>query len=103
MHSNRLFFIIPRMEELGIERSDNQVFFGHLYGMCDFISHSLGASGYGIIKAIPYGPLEEVIPYLTRRANENRGIFDKVKKEKRLLRTELFRRLKKGQLIYRVK
>ena len=69
--------------------------------MCDFISYSLGASGYGIIKAIPYGPLDDVIPYLTRRANENRGIFDKVKKEKRLLKTEFMRRLRKGQFFYK--
>jgi proline dehydrogenase len=59
------------------------------------------AAGFGIIKAIPYGPLDEVLPYLTRRAQENRGIFDKVKKEKRLLTTELLRRLKKGQILYK--
>jgi len=40
---------------------------------------------------MPYGPVEEVLPYLSRRVTENHGIL-KVKKEKRLLRKELLRR-----------
>lgn len=68
---------------------------------CDFNYYFfLGASEYPVIKYLPYGPLQEVLPYLVRRSQENRGIFDKVKKEKRLLEQELIRRLKKGQFIY---
>jgi proline dehydrogenase len=52
-----------------------------------------GGSGYLVYKNVPYGPVEEVLPYLSRRANENRGIFDKVNKEKRLLASEIKRRL----------
>ena len=41
---------------------------------------------------MPYGPVEEVLPYLSRRVTENEGILTKVKKEKRLMRKELMRR-----------
>jgi len=42
---------------------------------------------------MPYGPVEEVLPYLSRRVTENQGIMNKTKKEKRLLRKEMMRRL----------
>jgi proline dehydrogenase len=60
-----------------------------------FAYHQKGGSGYSVFKYVPYGPLEEVLPYLSRRAIENgKGVFEKVEKEKRLVLTELKRRLK---------
>lgn len=45
--------------------------------------------------------MHEVLPYLSRRAQENKGVLQKIKKEKRLLRSEIARRLFTGKLFYK--
>ena len=43
------------------------------------------------------------MPYLARRAQENKGVLKKIKKEKELLFAELSRRITTGKLFYKPK
>ncbi|XP_043851482.1 hydroxyproline dehydrogenase [Dromiciops gliroides] len=82
---------VKRMSDLGIP-PDGAVCFGQLLGMCDHVSLALGQAGYAIYKSIPYGSLDEVIPYLLRRAQENRSVLQGARREQGLLSQELLRR-----------
>ncbi|XP_015273732.1 PREDICTED: probable proline dehydrogenase 2 [Gekko japonicus] len=84
---------VRRIEEMDINKNDGPVSFGQLLGMCDHISLPLGHAGYAVYKSIPYGSVEEVIPYLIRRAHENRSVLQGIREERDLLRSELWRRI----------
>ncbi|XP_060104986.1 proline dehydrogenase 1, mitochondrial [Heteronotia binoei] len=93
-------FTIHRMAELGIHPSENKISFGQLLGMCDQITFPLGQAGFPVYKYVPYGAVNEVLPYLSRRAQENRGFMTRAKQEQHLLWAELKRRLFSGTLFY---
>jgi len=44
-------------------------------------------------KYVPFGEVEQVIPYLVRRAQENSSVLGGVEKEKKMVAAEVRRRL----------
>eukprot|EP01083_Nonionella_stella_P072487 195524_1 len=69
------------------------VHFAQLYGMCDHLTYPLGKNRYSVFKYLPYGPIDEVMPYLLRRAEENSDVLGNTGKEIYLLKKELRRRM----------
>ena len=54
---------------------------------------SLAHDGYLVYKLLPYGVVREVVPYLARRAQENRGAMKSAQIERELLGKEIRQRL----------
>mmetsp|Transcript_5158 Transcript_5158/g.12386 ORF Transcript_5158/g.12386 Transcript_5158/m.12386 type:complete len:584 (-) Transcript_5158:277-2028(-) len=79
---------VQRMHELGLGAQD-AVYFGQLYGMSDHLTNTLGGAGYRAYKYLPWGPVQEVTPYLLRRAQENSAVVGGAKVELRNLWQEL--------------
>lgn len=80
------------MEKLGIDKKDDRVWFGQLYGMSDHITFNLAELGYNVTKYIPFGPVKDVMPYLIRRAEENTSVAGQTSRELTLLQREKQRR-----------
>jgi proline dehydrogenase len=52
--------------------TQKQVTFGQLKAFSDQITGTLAAEGFNVIKYLPYGPTETVMPYLVRRGQESK-------------------------------
>jgi proline dehydrogenase len=60
--------------------------------MSDNVSFNLSKAGYNVAKYVPYGPVDAVMPYLFRRAEENTSVAGQVSREFGLVKRELVRR-----------
>ena len=69
------------MEEHGLNKNDERVYFSQLLGMSDHISYNLSVDNYNVSKYVPYGPVRDVLPYLIRRAEENTSIAGQMGRE----------------------
>ncbi len=86
------YLAMELMDKLGIDKKDNNVWFGQLYGMSDHISFNLAEQGYNVAKYVPFGPVKDVMPYLIRRAEENTSVAGQTSRELNLLKQEKKRR-----------
>ena len=80
------------MNQHGLAPGDARIWFAQLYGMSDNLSYNLANAGYNTAKYVPYGPVEAVMPYLLRRADENTAIAGQSSREFLLIQREIRRR-----------
>lgn len=76
---------IKRMLELQIDPHCGSLFFGQSYGMCEHVTYTLSEMRMPVYKSIPYGSVEDTLPYLSRRAMENRSVLERAKRERTLM------------------
>lgn len=80
------------MDQLTVPHHSEKVHFSQLFGMSDNISFNLAKDNYRVSKYLPYGPVQDVIPYLMRRAQENTSVAGQTGRELALIKKELQRR-----------
>ncbi len=80
------------MQNKGLPNNHNHIHFSQLYGMSDHISFNMASEGFKVSKYLPFGPLQDVIPYLMRRAQENSSVNGQTNRELLLIRQEIARR-----------
>ncbi len=85
--------MVQFIEEKEIPRNHPNIYFAQLLGMSDNISFILADKGFNVAKYVPFGPINSVMPYLFRRAEENKSISGQSSREYTLLKNEIKRRL----------
>ncbi|MNK03481.1 Bifunctional protein PutA [compost metagenome] len=80
------------LDKHGIAHNHPHVYFAQLLGMSDNLSFNLSDAGYNVTKYVPYGPIEAVMPYLFRRAQENTSVAGQTSRELGLIVKEKQRR-----------
>ena len=78
--------------EKGIERNHRHLNFCQLYGMSDHFSFNLAEQGFNVAKYVPYGTIDDVVPYLIRRAQENSSVSGEMGRELTMIQHEVKRR-----------
>lgn len=86
------YLLMDLIAKKGLEKNNDSIWFGQLYGMSDHISFNLAAHGYNVAKYLPFGPVRDVMPYLIRRADENTSVAGQTSRELKLLDKERKRR-----------
>jgi len=85
-------YLLKLMKEHSIKNNDDRIYSSQLLGMSDIISYNLSNANYNVSKYVPYGPVKKVIPYLIRRAEENRSISGQMGRELKNILEERKRR-----------
>ena len=85
-------FATQLLQQRNLPLNHPRVHFSQLYGMSDNITFNLAHAGCSVSKYLPFGPIEDVIPYLMRRAQENSSVKGQTGRELMLIKRELARR-----------
>jgi proline dehydrogenase len=91
-NENSNYKLAKLIDEKGIAHNDPRIHFAQLLGMSDNISFNLAHEGYNVTKYVPYACVNDVIPYLVRRAEENTSVAGQTGRELRMLSAEMARR-----------
>ena len=83
-----------KAREYGIGKDSGKLEFASLYGMADAMTFGLRNAGFGVSKYLPFGPVDQIMPYLLRRAEENKGMLSSSALDRELMMKELKRRMK---------
>lgn len=80
------------MRNRAIPAKHPHVNFAQLRGIADHLTLGLANAGVNINKLVPYGPMENIMPYLHRRVQENSSVLGGAELERDLLWKEIQRR-----------
>jgi proline dehydrogenase len=84
--------LVKLMDEKKLPTNHPNIWFSQLYGMSDNLSYVLAKNNYNVAKYVPYGPVKDAVPYLSRRAKENTAMMGQMSRELELIEKELKRR-----------
>jgi len=91
-NENSILLLVDLLKEYQVRKDDHRVYVSQLYGMSDHISFNMAAASYNVVKYLPYGPVKYLLPYLIRRAEENKSVGGQAGRELLLLKKEINRR-----------
>ncbi len=84
--------LAQKLEAKKIAHNHPHVCFSQLFGMSDNLSYILAKNNYNVSKYVPYGPVKDAVPYLSRRAKENTSVQGMVSRELDMIDREIKRR-----------
>lgn len=79
------------LEQTNLKDTES-VRFGQLQGFSDQITGSLATEGYRVYKYLPFGPTDQVMPYLIRRGQESKQVLREQKYQNEFLKNEILGR-----------
>eukprot|EP01104_Vermistella_antarctica_P020456 TRINITY_DN8758_c0_g1_i1.p1 TRINITY_DN8758_c0_g1~~TRINITY_DN8758_c0_g1_i1.p1 ORF type:complete len:584 (+),score=115.11 TRINITY_DN8758_c0_g1_i1:222-1973(+) len=86
-------FVKTYMTNNGIPRAHPRVHCAQLFGMANTLTVSTSRAGMNSVKLVPFGLMEETMPYLVRRMVENNSAVEPLRLERNLVVNEIFRRI----------
>eukprot|EP00189_Rhodosorus_marinus_P014077 CAMPEP_0184739736 /NCGR_PEP_ID=MMETSP0315-20130426/2678_1 /TAXON_ID=101924 /ORGANISM="Rhodosorus marinus, Strain UTEX LB 2760" /LENGTH=440 /DNA_ID=CAMNT_0027208877 /DNA_START=89 /DNA_END=1411 /DNA_ORIENTATION=- len=97
-NANSLRRIAEGCSRMNIPKSSPRLHFAQLYGMGDTLTIGMAKAGFNAAKYVPYGPISEALPYLSRRLEENNNALSGAPVDIQMFTEEL----KKRDLILRL-